>query len=511
MGCTQSKAIITTNIDTIPTLQGFQGEVYFRDEKSDSQYALHRYQYAFTSHQDGSINPAIIFYAKNEEDVKKVIRYAREKNVAIALRTGGHQYSGASSTSGPNIQLDLSQAFHGEDDFQYDERTNRLRVGISFPLREFNEKLAKKGLFIPHGECENVHIGGHVQSGGYGQLFRAFGLFSDHVKVIEIITADAEKKLVTRESNSDLFFAILGGSPGNFGVITHAVIEPHKDVDHPNSRGLFAVYLYNPDRLRRLLKLTTEFANDDNLPIDYDYTVTVGSLSQDFFSLYPNMDNHMREKHPDLYGGVGKEASSINPNGIIVFAQWANTQGSIQPYDAAVAQWFKRIKDAAHGVDIAKLGDYVENDHHVPMSKLTHYWIFLKIREYELPYVKRCYSTPEKVGDDWINTFVKHVDEVQSNLIGTDCKISTQIQSFGKLTKALLNKDNGTCYSWRDSRMGYTCDIFYGPRGHAFAKNWQDKNDKCFIGKNGTFSKQDRRLFWASYGNRNLSEVNNIF
>ena len=512
MGCTQSKATIPANVESIPSLKGFQGEIFHRDDKSDSQYALHRYQYAFTSYKDGSINPAIIFYAKDEEDIKMVIRYAREKNIAIALRTGGHQYCGASSTSGPNIQLDLSRAFCSEEDFQYDESTNRLRVGISFPLRVFNETLAKKGLFIPHGECENVHIGGHVQSGGYGQLYRAFGLFADHVKVIEIITADAEKKLVTRESNSDLFFAILGGSPGSFGVITHVVIEPHRDADHPNSRGLFAIYLYDAERLRRLLKLATEFGNDDSLPIDYDYTVTMLTFSQDFISLYPNMDNHMRERHPDLYGGLGKEASSANPSGIVVFAQWSNTQGKDQPYDDAVAQWFKRIKEAAHGLDVSGMfGNYLENEHHVPMSKLTHYWIFLKVREFELPYIKRGYFTGEKVGDDWVDSFVQYVIEVQSNLSGTDCKISAQIQSLGKASKVFLNKDNGTSYNWRDSVLSATCDIFYGPRGEAFAKNWQDRNDKNFVGKKGTFSRQDRRVFWASYGNRNLSEVFNFF
>ena len=494
--------------DSTSTVQGFQGEVYFRDEKKDSQYALHRYQYAYTSYLDGSINPAIIFYAKDEEDVKKVVRYAREKNIAIALRTGGHQYSGASSTSGPNIQLDLSRAFRSEEDFQYDEKTNRLRVGISFPLKEFNERLGKKGLFIPHGQCENVHIGGHVQTGGYGQLYRAFGLLADHVKVIEIITADAEKKLVSRESNSDLFFAVLGGSPGNFGVITHVVVEPHRDADHPNSRGLYAVYLYDAERLRRLLKLAAEFANDDNLPIDYDYCVTAVSFTQDFFSLYPNMDNFMRLRHPDLYGGVGKEASSIAPNGIVVFAQWANTQGKDQPYDDTVAKWFNRVKEAAHGLDISiLLGNYMDNEHHAPLSKLMHNWIFLKVREYELPYIKRCYNTTEKVGDDWVDSFVKYVDEVQSDLIGTDCKLLIQVQSLGKLSKVFLNKDNGTSFNWRDNRLSFASDIFYGPRGEAFAKNWQDRNDKSFLGDNGTFSKQDRRLFWASHGNHNLNEV----
>eukprot|EP01035_Chromulina_nebulosa_P003667 gene3667-5007_t len=125
MGCTMSKStsikIHESTIESIPSLKGFEGRVFFRDYKSDSDYDIHRYQYAYSSNLDGSISPAMIFYAKNEEDIKKVIRYAKEKNIAIAVRTGGHQYSGASSTCGNNIQLDLSNSFLGEENFQYDK------------------------------------------------------------------------------------------------------------------------------------------------------------------------------------------------------------------------------------------------------------------------------------------------------------------------------------------------------------------------------------------------------
>ena len=200
----------------------------------------------------------------------------------------------------------MSEAFN---EFEYNESTNRLRVGISFPLKQFNANLGNINLFVPHGECENVHIGGHVQSGGYGQLYRAFGLFGDHVRAIEVITADAEKKIISKETHPDLFYAILGGSPGNFAVLTHITIEPLRDVDYPNSRGFFGLYLYDVDRLTRLLTLTKEMSNNGALPIDYDYTVTVLSLNQDFVVLYPNVDNWMRLNFPELYGQAGPEAN----------------------------------------------------------------------------------------------------------------------------------------------------------------------------------------------------------
>ena len=507
--------------ESIPSLQGFEGKVFYRDSKKNSEYALHRYQYAYSSYLDGSMEPSIIFYAQNEEDIKRVIRFARESNISVSLRTGGHQYSGISSTSGKNVQLDLSQAFCKEEDFQYDETSNRLRVGISFTLKTFNLKMREKKLFVPHGVCENVHLGGHAQTGGYGQLLRAFGLFADHIRAFEIITADAEKQFVNREKNPDLFFAVLGGSPGNFGVLTHIVLEPNRDEDHPHSRGLMGVYLYDVDRLKRLTEFAAEMANDDEMPIDFDFTVTITSLNQDFFFTYPNLDNMMREHHPDLFGGTGRELSAVSPSGILVFAQWANTQGKDQPYTPEIAAWFDKIKNAVHGIDIAKqlsfigvdttkrmgFKGYVDNEHHVPMSELTAHWVFLKVREYELPFIKRLYTTNEKITDEWVNQFVHHVNEVQTNLITSHCKIACQIQPNCRKNKMMENKGNGTAFNWRDTTFGCTCDIFYAPNGRDYAEKWAQRNDKDFLGEKGSYSKHDFRLFWATHGNLNLSEV----
>jgi hypothetical protein len=291
MGCTPSKIAS----DKSP-FRGFTGEVFYRDYNKDSEYALRKYQYALSSYPDGSMEPAIIFYPKNEEDVKKVINYARKERIAIAIRTGGHQYCGSSSTSGRNIQIDLSKTFR---EFEYDKSTNRLRTGISFTLRELNAELGHLGLFIPHGECQNVHVGGHLHTGGYGMLYRSYGLFGDHVRVLELITADGVKKTATRDNeHSDLFYAVLGGCPGSFAIVTHIVIEPHRDIDHPNSRGFFGTYLYEENRFHRLLNLAKEYANDDYLPIDFDFTITILSFNQDFIELYPGIDQIMRTKHP---------------------------------------------------------------------------------------------------------------------------------------------------------------------------------------------------------------------
>ena len=79
--------------------------------------------------------------------------------MAIAVRTGGHQYCGYSSTLPVNMQLDLSQTFPL---YEYNAESNVLRCGVSHPLGDWAEKNHENGIYLPMGMCAHVHLGGHV-------------------------------------------------------------------------------------------------------------------------------------------------------------------------------------------------------------------------------------------------------------------------------------------------------------------------------------------------------------
>ena len=106
------------------------------------------------------------------------------------------------------------------------------------------------GVFVPHGQCTDVHLGGHIQTGGYGQLGRSFGLIGDHVRSLEIIDHASQEWEITREINPEQFYAWLGGSPGNMGVLAHVTIEVHRDSDYVGSMGLKVVHLYEEGTLK---------------------------------------------------------------------------------------------------------------------------------------------------------------------------------------------------------------------------------------------------------------------
>lgn len=209
-----------------------QGKIVRRGDGTTYQRASE--QYASPCHRtDGSMQPSAIIYAKGDGDVVETLTWARKRNIKVAVRTGGHQYSGASSTSGPNILLDLSQAYHNA--VIWHEGGTVAEVGVSLKLKDLNMQLGKEDTFVPHGQCTHVHVGGHVHTGGYGLPGRAFGLFGDHIQAIRVITPDGPdggcrgprwiERNTADQGQADLFWAVLGGSPGNFAVLTHIKLK----------------------------------------------------------------------------------------------------------------------------------------------------------------------------------------------------------------------------------------------------------------------------------------------
>ncbi|KAF9353763.1 hypothetical protein BGX26_008489, partial [Mortierella sp. AD094] len=170
-----------------PPPQGFSGRNVRRGV--DEGYDGAVYQYAYSSYRDEElIQPRAVIYPTDDADVFKAIDYATKYKLGIAIRTGGHSYCGSSSTNGYNIQLDL------------------------ITLSKLQSKLRSKKRFIPTGQCSYVNLGGHLQTGGYGQLTRSFGLLADYVQKIRIITANPpEARWVDRNvaEDKELFRAIL--------------------------------------------------------------------------------------------------------------------------------------------------------------------------------------------------------------------------------------------------------------------------------------------------------------
>lgn len=73
------------------------------------------------------------------------------------------------------------------------------------------------------------------------------------------------------------------------------------------------------------------------------------------------------------------------------------------------------------------------------------------------------------------------------------------------------NADNGSSYSWRDSTVCQVLDCFHESSYEDVANKWQEENDKIFVGPNSCYSKQDKRVLWASYGDFDLHRIRETY
>jgi FAD/FMN-containing dehydrogenase len=152
-------------------------------------------------------------------DVAAAVRWARSSGVHIVAKSGGHSYGGYSTTRG--VIVDLSRLGSVR------LRRTRAVVGPGARLGIVYGALGAHGRAIPAGTCPSVGIGGQALGGGFGLASRAWGLVSDNVVSLEVVTADGRVLVADASRHSDLFWACRGGGGGNLGIVTRFVFRTH--------------------------------------------------------------------------------------------------------------------------------------------------------------------------------------------------------------------------------------------------------------------------------------------
>jgi FAD/FMN-containing dehydrogenase len=158
--------------------------------------------------------PAIVVRPADADAVARVVSFARETGMELAVRSGGHSPAGHGASEG-GVVLDLS-AMRALD-IDVEQRTAWAQTGLT--ASEYTVAAGEHGLATGFGDTGRVGIGGLTLGGGTGFLVRKHGLTIDDLLAAELVTADGELLHVDAESHPDLFWAIRGGG-GNFGVAT---------------------------------------------------------------------------------------------------------------------------------------------------------------------------------------------------------------------------------------------------------------------------------------------------
>ncbi|MDH3990029.1 MAG: FAD-dependent oxidoreductase, partial [Gammaproteobacteria bacterium] len=171
--------------------------------------------------------PALIVQPSGVADIQNAVVFARERGLLVAVKCGGHSFSGKSTCDG-GMQIDLSRFRH----VRVDESRKIAHVAGGSLLGEIDHECMAHGLVTTAGTVSHTGVGGLTLGGGFGRVGRRFGLALDNVKGVDIVTADGQLRRASAEENPDLFWGVRGGG-GNFGIVTSfdfSVHEMQRDV-----------------------------------------------------------------------------------------------------------------------------------------------------------------------------------------------------------------------------------------------------------------------------------------
>ena len=165
--------------------------------------------------------PALIARCASAADVAAAIAYAREHDLLISVRGGGHSFPGHSVNNG-GIMIDLAPMKKVEVDAA--GRVAWAEPGVLWG--EFDAATHAHGLAVTGGQISHTGIAGLTLGGGIGWLMRKYALTCDNLIAAEVVTADGRTVHASAGENADLFWGLRGGG-GNFGIVTRFSYQLH--------------------------------------------------------------------------------------------------------------------------------------------------------------------------------------------------------------------------------------------------------------------------------------------
>jgi FAD/FMN-containing dehydrogenase len=166
--------------------------------------------------------PALILRPRSSRDVQESVRVARDREIALSVLGGGHDWAGRALCDGGRV-IDLS----GMRSVAVDTQARVATVGGGATAAEMIAAVAPYGFVAAAGNCGGVGMTGLTLGGGYGPLNGRFGLAADNLVGAEVVGADGRIVSADRTENPELFWALRGGG-GNFGVVTAIRVRLHR-------------------------------------------------------------------------------------------------------------------------------------------------------------------------------------------------------------------------------------------------------------------------------------------
>ncbi len=196
--------------------------------------------------------PALIARCSGVADVIAAVNYAREHDLPLAVRGGGHNVAGtALCDDGLVIDLSMMRGIRVDPE----ARIAWAQSGARWS--DLDHESQQFGLATPGGMVSTTGVAGLTLGGGFGYLSRKFGLTCDNVLSADIVTADGRFLTASASENPDLFWALRGGG-GNFGVVTSFAFQLHR----VGPTVLAGMIVYPLEEAGDVLRFFREYADD---------------------------------------------------------------------------------------------------------------------------------------------------------------------------------------------------------------------------------------------------------
>ncbi|WP_433633119.1 FAD-binding oxidoreductase [Halomicrococcus sp. NG-SE-24] len=193
--------------------------------------------------------PALIARCRGVADVISAVKFAREKELLVAVRGGSHNVAG-SAVCDDGLVIDLSEMRSVWVD--PDERTAWVQAGATWA--GVDHETQAFGLVTPGGLVSETGVAGLTLGGGFSHLRCKYGLTCDHLASVDLVTADGEYLTASEDENAELFWGLRGGG-GNFGIVTGFEFDLHP----VGPEVAMCLMFYSRDRMAECLRAYREY------------------------------------------------------------------------------------------------------------------------------------------------------------------------------------------------------------------------------------------------------------
>ena len=160
--------------------------------------------------------------ARNANDIAAAVTFARENNLRLAVRGGGHSYQGTSNAPDSLLiwtrhmhDIEMHEAFvpQGCEHVMQPQPAVTLGAG-TIGIQAYDAVTTKGGKYVQGGGCLTVCLGGLISGGGFGSYSKHYGTAAGSLLEAEVVTADGQIRIANASMNPDLFWALKGGGGG---------------------------------------------------------------------------------------------------------------------------------------------------------------------------------------------------------------------------------------------------------------------------------------------------------